>query len=813
MAIYHLQVKIFSRAHGHSVVAAAAYRAGAALTDEASTITHDYRRKEGVEHAEILAPEGAPDWVFDRARLWNSVEACERRRDAQLAREAELGLPIELDPEAQRTLLRDFVQSQFVAQGMIADLAIHRDNPHNPHAHVLLTMRRIGAQGFGPKERRWNALAQLLTWRAAWTEVTNAHLARAGLAVRIDDRTLTAQGLTLEPGRKIGVSRERQAQPDLLPARIADRVEEQRRIAHENGERIRRDPRVALRALTHQQATFTERELARFLHTRTEGAAQFQAAMLKVMASRELIALGQDERGHARYTSREMLTLERSLFETAAALSARSGHGVAAAHPPSALAQTQLTGEQGSAFDTLIGAGDLKALIGVAGSGKSRLLAATRLAWEAEGYTVKGAALSGLAAEALTLASGIPARTLASFEWAWAQGREPLTARDVLVIDEAGLLGTRQLQHVLTAAHTAHAKLVLVGDPEQLQAIEAGAPFRALTTHSAVAELQQVQRQRAPWQRKATQQLAGGATAQALCAYEAQGAVLPVPTRESAYDALLARWAHDGAAAPKITRLILAYTRADVQTLNARVRTLRQQRGELGLAASMATTRGAREFAVHDRLAFLRNEKSLGVKNGSLGTLEAIEDGLLQVRLDGPDERRIIVDTRFYQDLEHGYAATVHKAQGATVDRTYVLASPHFDRHATYVALSRHREAVTLFYAQEDFSPGGAQADPSAAFARARLIQTLSRARPKELAHDYLELERSATASLQRDPASRVSLHAIDQRQQQAAERARTRQPSAPSPSAPSAVDFLYDPSRTRGQAHERGGPEEDWPL
>jgi PAS domain-containing protein len=168
---------------------------------------------------------------------------------------------------------------------------------------------------------------------------------------------------------------------------------------------------------------------------------------------------------------------------------------------------------------------------------------------------------------------------------------------------------------------------------------------------------------------------------------------------------------------------------------------LRQQQGKLGRGEKIATERGVKEFAVHDRIYFLRNEKSLGVKNGSLGTIEAIRENIIQVKLDGR-EQRVAVDTRFYKDLDYGYAATVYKAQGSTVDRSYLLATPHYDRHATYVALSRHREAAHLVYAAEDF---GAVPEDSGQRQeiRARLFTALSRARPKELAHDYLEREAS----------------------------------------------------------------------
>ena len=252
MAIYHLSAKIVSRKEGRSVVAAAAYRSGEALHDQHVGQTFDYTRKAGVEHTEILAPAESPSWIRHRETLWNAVERIERRKDAQLAREIEIGLPVELTKERQVDLLRDFTQRTFVSTGMVADIALHRDNMENPHAHVLLTLRDLTTEGFGTKRRDWNARAELIKWREQWAEIANEHLLRAGLEIRIDHRTLEAQGIDLLPGRKLGLSVERQRQPDL-PRKLAERIAEQQDIAAENGRRIIEDPRLALRALSHTQ--------------------------------------------------------------------------------------------------------------------------------------------------------------------------------------------------------------------------------------------------------------------------------------------------------------------------------------------------------------------------------------------------------------------------------------------------------------------------------------------------------------------------------------------------------------------------------
>jgi Ti-type conjugative transfer relaxase TraA len=820
VAIYHLSAKIVQRSSGQSAVAAAAYRSGSLLYEDATGITHDYTRKRGVAHSEILAPAGAPSWVFDRQSLWNTAEAAERRKDAQVAREIEVGLPIELSSTENIALLRDFAQREFVRKGMVADIGMHLDNPHNPHAHILLTTRDLTATGFGPKNRTWNAKSELLEWRRGWAEVTNEHLIEAGLGVRIDHRSYADQRLDLIPGRKLGVGKDRQQTPDL-PGFLADRVAEQQRIAGANGTQIIAEPTIALKALSHSNATFSHHDVARFLHTRTENAAQFQAAYLKVTTSPELVPLGKDDLGRQRFTTREMLQSERSLLESAEQLAHRARHAVDPDRRTAVLTQHRLSDEQRRAVHDVTAPGDLKSLVGVAGSGKSTTLAAMREIWEGEGYTVKGAALAGIAAENLEIAAGIPSRTLASYELAWSRGRDPLTHRDILVIDEAGMLGTQQLQRTLAVAEKARAKVVLVGDPEQLQAIEAGAPFRGIAATHGVSHLTEVRRQKTQWQRAATAQFATGQTADALAAYKAQGGIVGVERREDARAALLARWAHDARREPSQSQLVLSYTREEVQALNASIRALRQQSGQLGLTRAISTDRGKKDFSIHDRIRFGRNEKTLGVKNGSLGTIERIESGVLLVKLDGTAETRVAVDTKFYKHLDHGYATTVHKAQGTTVDRTYVLATPHFDRHTTYVALSRHREATTMFYTGDDFGGRAPSADP--ATIETRLTQTLSRARPKELAHDYLEREPTADTALVAEPAippplesdAPPSMDDIDNRQQRAAERwaARQHQPSLAQGAHLENTRDSHSPRHDLERKPElhRDGPEDDF--
>jgi ATP-dependent exoDNAse (exonuclease V) alpha subunit len=197
VAIFRFAATVISRSKGRSSVAAAAYRAGEELVDERTGAVHDYTRKSDIQHSEIMAPEGAPDWSLDRPALWNAVEAAERRKDAQLAREVQLALPRELDADRQIALLRGFVRDEFVSRGMVADFSLHdhtgSDGQPQPHAHVMLTMRSIDETGFGLKVRDWNSDELLVHWREQWAHQANAQLAEAGEEVRIDHRTLAAQ--------------------------------------------------------------------------------------------------------------------------------------------------------------------------------------------------------------------------------------------------------------------------------------------------------------------------------------------------------------------------------------------------------------------------------------------------------------------------------------------------------------------------------------------------------------------------------------------------------------------------------------------
>lgn len=747
MAIYHLSAKPISRSSGRSAVASAAYRCAVRLTNERDGMVHDFTRKEGVEHTEIVLPEGvSADWALDRSTLWNAAEFAENRKDARVAREFEIALPHELSAEGRIAAARTFAQDLADRYGAAVDFAIHA--PHeqgdirNYHAHVMMTTRQVGKNGLGEKTYVEHKNARLLSnglpttdmqlrdIRQSWESIANSQLQREGLDIRIDHRSHAERGLELSPTEHMGVH----ASQIQRKGMAVERARLDGEAAQRNAELIREKPEQVLSIITQEKSVFDRRDIARALHRYINDDAQtFQNAFAVVMASPALVEL-QPERTHivgdretgetefARYSTREMVEIEASMVRATKRMTEVSSHGVGRRHVARAMERqddairrssgdenARLSDEQRRAIEHITGPERISAVVGFAGAGKSTMLAAAREAWEAQGYRVHGAALSGKAAEGLEESSGIQSRTLASWSRGWDNERGMIGRGDVFVIDEAGMVGSRQLARFIGEAEQRGAKIVLVGDHEQLQAIGAGAPFRAIAEQIGHVELSDIRRQREGWQREASVSFATHKTAEGLAAYRDKGNIRFAAGRDEARAEIVRDYLADREQCPDGTRVAMAHRRADVRALNADIRSELQERGHLAKGEEdgelvFQTNDGKRAFAPGDRIVFLENSRDLGVKNGMLGTVEHVQSGRLIAQLDGRNGDSVSIPMDTYQAIDHGYATTIHKNQGATVDRSFVLASGTMDRHLTYVAMTRHRDGVQLYADRQEFT-------------------------------------------------------------------------------------------------------------
>lgn len=785
VAITHFTVQIIGRASGRSAVLSAAYRHCARMEHEAEARSVDYSNKRGLAHEEFLLPADAPAWVrtliADRSEagaaeaFWNKVEAFEKRSDAQFAREAIIALPVELTTEQNIALMRQFVAQEILSRGQVADWVYH-DEPGNPHIHLMTTLRPLTEDGFGGKrvavlgddgtplrtkagKIRYGLWAgdkqEFLAQRARWIDLQNHHLALAGLEVRVDGRSYAERGIDLVPTTHIGVAAkaiDRKAKREGAGPGL-DRLAVFDESRAENARRIERRPEIVLDLVSREKSVFDERDIAKVLHRYVDEAGTFQILLHRILQSPDVVRLQAEgidfatgARTPARFGTRELIRLEADMARRAIGLARTDSFSVREKVLGEVLARhAQLSAEQRGAIEHVMAPARIAAVIGRAGAGKTTMMRAAREVWEAAGYRVVGAALAGKAAEGLSREAGIGSHTLSSWELRWHNGRDALDGRTVMVIDEAGMIASRQMATFVEAASRTGAKLVLVGDPDQLQPIEAGAAFRSIAERIGYAELETIYRQHEQWMRDASLDLARGRIADALSAYRAQGRILGSELKAQAIDNLIADWNRDYD--PAKTSLILAHLRRDVRSLNDLARGKLIERGLLEQGHAFRTADGERHFAVGDQIMFLQNEGSLGVKNGMIGKVVEAEPRRFIAELgEGEHRQRVEVDQRFYCHVDHGYATTIHKSQGATVDRVKVLASLSLDRHLTYVAMTRHREDVALYYGRRSFGFNGG------------LITVLSRLNAKETTLDY------AGGRLSRDAlrfASNRGLHIV----------------------------------------------------
>jgi len=786
MAIYHLHAKIIQRSKGKNAVAAAAYRHAARMHSKKEDITFNYENKRDVIHSEILIPKESPEWLkllvslgsnsvnYSSEKLWNLVENVEKRKDAQLAREIEFSLPIELTQDQNTQLAREYIQDQFVLRGMIADFSIHWDEG-NPHVHVMLSTRQLTQEGFGQKVTAWNNKILLQEWREQWAEYANFHLRMHEHTVRVDHRSYEEQGITLLPGVHEGkavtdmerrgittdimqesnwIKRENLTRICANPHALLDKITSQNEtftlnhVGQELGRYINDKGHFSigekdtlaeyslihladeiksanvitsevvakiLNAIEHHESVFTDRDLANAIAPHTDNAEMFAQAVVQVKSFSDLIRLGPGDDGRDRFTTRKMFNLENDIQTKADILRERVHGKISNKSIREVLTSYQnrigknLTDEQMNAVRHMLKSSSISCVVGRAGTGKSFSLGAAREVWEAQGLNVFGVALSGIAADGMAKDANIESRTIESFRYAIQTGNIALNHHSVVVMDEAGMTDSHSMSFVLNAVHEARAKIVLVGDHAQIQPVGPGASFRALLEQLGFAEIQTVYRQKEKWQADATVAFSGGKTADALAAYSDKGCVHFSKNTADAMNHLVHDWLSKRAADPKDLSqyLVVAHRNEDVYQLNQLLRSACVTHEGLSEGYTVKAKSGALSIAKNDRLLFLKNDRRLGVANGRFATIKSVsftEEGKVigfDVILDGSG-REVHINPNEYNDFALGYAATVHKVQGMTVDHAFVYAGGRgWNRHLTYVAMSRHRETCHLYADKE----------------------------------------------------------------------------------------------------------------
>lgn len=482
----------------------------------------------------------------------------------------------------------------------------------------------------------------------------------------------------------------------------------------------------ALANLTNRVSHFSARELTQALaeegQTRSLPAKRILEIRDDLLASPELVRL-REKGSEVQWTTQEMLKVERALFAAADAMHRRerpvltAGTAIQRVLPK----HPELSEEQRQALAHVCEtAGGLRVVSGMAGTGKSTLFAAAATVWAAQGREVHGACLAGKAARGLEEATRIPSQTIHRTIQDLAARRLKLTPQSVLLVDEAAMVGTRQLHTLVEASRKAGSTLVLCGDAGQLQAIEAGGAFAALSKRYGAAELTEIHRQREAWAREAVQEFAAGRGARALFEFDRRGQLALSDDPLRAISDLVEAWSEEGLCDPQHS-LMLAGTNGDVAALNALAQS---RRLAAGLLSGPSLEVSGQPMYQGDRVVFTRNSIHLAVFNGDTGTVKVLTDRLAVVRLD--DGRSIEFDPSHYPHLRLAYCLTTHKAQGLTTEKAFVLLGGGMqDRETTYVQASRARGA-TYLHSAETF---------------VELAAKTTRSRPKTLATEHLAIE------------------------------------------------------------------------
>ncbi len=464
--------------------------------------------------------------------------------------------------------------------------------------------------------------------------------------------------------------------------------------------------------LTLQASTFIRPDVVKALGDRITGV---DGKRLRELADEFLathcisVALSLD-RNQRRYSTPEMLHQEELLLgsgerrqhEGAAVVRGEALRAALQAHPT--------IGSDQAAFvrDLTQGGGGVVAGVGPAGTGKTFALGAARMAWESDGFRVIGATPTGVAAVRLEQGSAIDeCRTIDRLLTELERGKEKLDGRTVLVVDEAGMVGTRKLVEVARKCEQAKTKLVLVGDEKQLAAIDAGGGFRALRLRLGAAELTENRRQSTEWGKQVTALLRAGRAKAAFEVLRSEGRVTVARTAQGANDALVAAWwsrYSDG-----INAGMIAQTRAEVQYLNEVARQLMRDAGRLG--RDEFQHRG-RSFAVADEVILGRNEWRLGVANGTRGTVQGFDTHSGSITIKTTDAKIVTLPRSYLENrgpfgkredlpsLTWGYAVTGHREQGDTQMETFLRVSKTATSTWSYVGASRFKNDLRVFMAQ-----------------------------------------------------------------------------------------------------------------
>jgi nucleoside-triphosphatase THEP1 len=603
-----------------------------------------------------------------------------------------------------------------------------------------------------------------LETRKLWSDLANEFLAREGFQERITEKSFADLGINLEASKHQG------CYADIIgtDSRI---VQENLEISKRNEEKILRDPSIILDYINEKKSVFNQKDILNEISKRVFEEKSISTVFEKVLE--EAIYVGESVKGELLYTGERYQKLESDVLFKFDIISSQEAKTICRKEVISSVLENYdyLSQEQKTAVEGLCGNSNIGVLLGRAGAGKTTTMKAVSDVYKNSGAWVVGMSISALASENLGKDAEIESATIAAWSHRWRsyelakesflsfdsvvtdgilkqldwyndlQGnvRYQLKSGDIIIVDEAGMVGTKEWKTILDAAEKFGAKVIAVGDDNQFKPISAGDCLRhflrqvtnldraqsdgsatiAFDTsvsdisvsdtsvsgkpRSNVLELREIRRQKEEWQREASVDFSRLNVGEALVRYEEHGRIHAIDEAD-----LYSRIAERYLEIEKLgTSAILCSTNGECAAINNKIRSLKKERGEIG--EDIISLNG-RNFAEHDRIMFLKNDMSLGIKNGQCATVqgkcsfEGAKVDMLTVHLE--DGRQLEINVAEYSNVDHAYAITLHKSQGRTYDNTVLTVTKQgvMDVKSMYVGMTRHRDNVDVYYRKSDFS-------------------------------------------------------------------------------------------------------------
>lgn len=753
MAIFHLHQAIVSRGHGRSSVQVAAYICRENLLEDRTGICANYTYKDNdVVASDTLYPSGSK---YTDITTWNALENyedlyCENRYQtaenrekykacAQTAFTIEAALPNELSLDTNVELVESFINERFVSKGLISTYAIHCKEG-NMHVHMLVSRRAIGEDGqfVDKKNREICSRKELIETRNIWADKVNTSLEQEGFREKISSKSYKDLCIDFEPSKHEGWWARQLGD-------ASDIVKKNREIFQENEQRIIKDPSIVIDYLNEKQATFTQSDVLKVLNKRVSVEENIEGICNEILS--KAICVGENARGDLVFTGEnyqklEAATLEKLKNQTNQIAETQCSDEVV----KNVLEQyNYFNSEQKEAVQVLTSNQNLSVLVGKAGAGKTTTMQAVAEIYKNSGARVVGMSLSAVAADNLGKEANIRSDTIAGwmyhrqlFETAqekflsfneivnegvlkqlkWYQDLKnneytDFKKGDVIIVDEAGMVGTNDWHSILTLSEKTGAKIIAIGDDNQIKPISGGDCFRAvLNSTDNVGHLNTIRRQTIDWQKQASVEFSQLKTATGLSMYDNHGKIHKLTNINQIADKFV-EIEKQGSAA------VLCLTRKDCAEINTKIHELKVETGKLGRDLCCINSK---KFNENETVIFTQNNKKIGIKNGEVATVKGFANDILTVKIGNTEKN---INIKYYNHIDYAYAITINKSQGKTYDNTIVIANPIMDSKSTYVAMTRHRDNVDLYYRETDFKDTN------------KLMVSLSKYHAKDLVIDY----------------------------------------------------------------------------